>query len=125
MANKDGWIGVDLDGTLAKYDEWQGAQHIGEPVPKILSMVKRWLVEGRTVKIFTARVSDGDPKTVEAIEQWCLKHLGRKLEVTNIKDYDMILLFDDRAIQVEQNTGRLIVDKTTLQKAQERIQNHD
>lgn len=125
MANKDGWIGVDLDGTLAKYDGWQGAQHIGEPVPKILSMVKRWLVEGRTVKIFTARVSDGDPKTVETIEQWCLKHLGRKLEVTNIKDYDMILLFDDRAIQVEQNTGRLIADRTTLQKAQERIQNHD
>lgn len=26
-----GWIGVDLDGTLAKFDEWDG--DIGEPVP--------------------------------------------------------------------------------------------
>lgn len=28
-----GWIGVDLDGTLAIYDVWRGANHIGEPVP--------------------------------------------------------------------------------------------
>lgn len=28
-----GWIGVDLDGTLAKYDQWRGVQHIGDPVP--------------------------------------------------------------------------------------------
>ena len=24
-----GWIGVDLDGTLAQYDHWRGIEHIG------------------------------------------------------------------------------------------------
>ena len=28
-----GWIGVDLDGTLATYEEWRGLEHIGDPVP--------------------------------------------------------------------------------------------
>jgi hypothetical protein len=27
-----GWVGVDLDGRLARYDGWQGASHIGEPI---------------------------------------------------------------------------------------------
>lgn len=25
---RDGWIGVALDGTLAEYTEWKGADHI-------------------------------------------------------------------------------------------------
>jgi len=29
-----GWVGVDLDGTLAHYDGWKGADHIGEPGPR-------------------------------------------------------------------------------------------
>ena len=28
-----GWIGVDLDGTLAFYDMWRGMEHIGKPIP--------------------------------------------------------------------------------------------
>jgi hypothetical protein len=33
-----GWIGVDLDGTLAHYDGWKGIDHIGEPIkPRGLS----------------------------------------------------------------------------------------
>jgi len=53
----NGWIGVDLDGTLAYYDEWRGLYHIGEPIPAMVDRVKRWLAEGRDVRIFTARVS--------------------------------------------------------------------
>ena len=26
------WLGVDFDGTLAKYDGWQGHTHLGEPI---------------------------------------------------------------------------------------------
>lgn len=51
-----GWIGVDLDGTLAMYDGFKGPEHIGDPVPKMLERVKKWLAEGREVRIFTARV---------------------------------------------------------------------
>ena len=42
------------------------------------------------------------------IEQWCLTHLGQKLEVTNIKDFGMITLYDDRCVQVVANTGELV-----------------
>lgn len=51
-----GWIGVDFDGTLADYSQgWRGAGHLGAPVPLMLDRVKRWLAEGRQVRVFTAR----------------------------------------------------------------------
>lgn len=111
-----GWIGVDLDGTLAQYDGWQGPTHIGPPVSVMLARVKRWLEHGHEVygevgvKIVTARVSTPDPverqAVAEAIFAWCREHIGVVLEVTHEKDYGMIELWDDRAVQVEANTGR-------------------
>jgi hypothetical protein len=104
-----GWIGVDLDGTLAHYDHWRGPGHIGEPVEPMLERVKEWLKQGRDVKIFTARVCYGDPeKCRPVIEAWCLKHLGQVLKVTNEKDFGMIELWDDRCIQVYTNQGTTI-----------------
>ena len=104
-----GWVGVDLDGTLAHYDHWRGVNHIGEPIPAMLERVKCWLAEGQEVRIFTARVSGeyADLATIY-IEDWCWTHLGQKLPITNVKDFAMITLFDDRCVQVETNTGRLI-----------------
>lgn len=115
-----GWIGVDLDGTLAHYDGWKGPDHIGEPVPEMRERVLRWLGEGRDVRIFTARAShDGtSPRLLEAIEahrviaEWCIKHLGYVLPITCTKDFAMIELWDDRAVQVEPNTGRPIGHST-------------
>lgn len=99
-----GWIGVDLDGTLAEYGGWQGAGAIGRPIPLMLNRVKGWLDAGRDVRIFTARA--GDPECLPAIEAWCVEHLGRVLPVTATKDYRMVALWDDRAVQVVPNTGR-------------------
>jgi hypothetical protein len=31
MKDKDQWIGVDLDGTLAEYNDWINIEHIGKP----------------------------------------------------------------------------------------------
>lgn len=100
----DGWIGVDLDGTLAFYDRWKGEQHIGEPVPKMLLRVKRWLELGMDVRIFTARVNNGEEQ-IYWIQNWCLKHIGKVLPVTNVKDFAMIELWDDRCVQVVPNVG--------------------
>lgn len=103
-----GWIGVDLDGTLAEYDQWRGAEHIGAPVPLMVERVQRWLQDGREVRIFTARVSEGEdlPVVRYHIEQWCRRHIGRILPITNVKDLHMDELWDDRAVQVERNTGQ-------------------
>lgn len=104
-----GYIAVDLDGTLAEYDGWQGPLHIGKPVPAMLERVKVWLEEGREVRIFTARVAHDDSGDCQhRIERWCKEHLGQVLPVTCRKDYDMIELYDDRAYRVEHNTGRVI-----------------
>jgi hypothetical protein len=102
----EGWIGVDLDGTLAHYSEWKGPDSIGEPVPLMLARVKEWLAKGLEVRIVTARA--GDSEQIGYIREWLRKHVGRVLEITDRKDYAMIELWDDRAIRVERNTGRII-----------------
>jgi len=107
--NEQGWIGVDLDGTLAEYDGWVSATHIGFPVDKMLARVKNWLVVGQRVKIFTARVSSSQEQPElarHAIQNWCRVYLGQELEVTAEKDIYCIQIWDDRAIQIEKNTGR-------------------
>lgn len=107
------WIGVDLDGTLAVYNRGDlfhnGNTYIGPPVEPMLNRVKKWLADGIEVRIFTARVSEehpGDLKKIrDAIEAWCLEHIGQVLKITNVKDYSMIELWDDRSVQVIPNTG--------------------
>ena len=109
----NGWIGVDLDGTLAHYDGWKGVTHIGRPIAAMVDRGKLWLAEGREVRIFTARVfHDGTPeRTLEvaaaryAIRDWTEEHIGVRMDVTNIKDFRMIELWDDRAIRLIPNTG--------------------
>ena len=114
------WIGVDLDGTLAYHDKWKGHEHIGDPIPAMVQRVKVWLDSGQIVKIFTARFCEHGQiiyltneqtviDVVTPIENWCLKHLGQKLAVTNVKDYNMLELWDDRAVQVIPNTGEPVL----------------
>src|SRR6185436_7306636 len=111
--NRPGWIGVDLDGTLAYYDEWMSVDRIGEPIPSMVQRVKEWLSQGITVKIFTARVAfPSDREFIETqtryIQDWCEKYIGQKLDVTCMKDFAMLELWDDRCVHVATNTGRPI-----------------
>lgn len=108
-----GWIGVDLDGTLAHYDGWKGPEHIGEPIPRMVERVKAWIAEGKDVRIFTARVCSSQPGdaglvAMGAIMRWCTQHIGRPMAVTSEKDWNMIELWDDRCVQVVPNTGHRI-----------------
>lgn len=98
-----GWIGVDLDGTLAKFDSTINSHYIGMAVPHMLERVRYWIKTGRTVKIFTARA--GNAHDEERINQWCMRHGLPKLEITNRKDHQMIALWDDRAVGVVRNIG--------------------
>lgn len=126
MTHTKGWIGVDLDATLAHYDGWKGADHIGAPVERMVERVKQWRSEGIEVRIFTARVfplgliqpnddlslfCGANDREAEAnyaaiyILQWCETHLGERLPITCVKDYAMVDLWDDRAHRVVANTG--------------------
>lgn len=119
-----GWIGVDLDGTLAIYDEWTAWDVFGEPIPLMVDRVKRWLAEGRTVKIFTARVDGlldkclvtGETVTTQmmtmAIQDWLVRRADLpRLAVTCMKDHRMVELWDDRCVQVLPNTGRTLAEE--------------
>ena len=107
--NKNGWIGVDLDGTLAHYDQWQGIDHVGKPVERMCNRVRLWLANGETVKIMTARVSghEGDAliKVCMPIWNFCYREFDQILDVTCVKDMHMISLWDDRAVEIVANTG--------------------
>jgi hypothetical protein len=118
-----GWIGVDFDGTLAEYDHWRGADHVGAPIPAMVERVKRWLADGKNVRIFTARVYSPSYAECGSIVEWtqrlnetinarrlidafCRQQFGRVLPITCTKDYQMYELWDDRAVQVIPNTGK-------------------
>ena len=105
---KSAWIGVDLDGTLAEYSGFKGPDNIGDPIPEMVARIKQWLSEGKTVKIFTARACV--PDHVPYVEDWVEKHIGVRLEVTNVKDYGMVQLWDDRAVRVKFNQGEPCCD---------------
>lgn len=114
-----GWVGVDLDGTLATYNGW-GDGSIGEPVLPMVERVKAMLAEGVEVRIVTARACSKrdldagtlalDVTEVAKIEDWCEKNLGARLKVQFWKDFSMIQLWDDRAVQVIANEGLPVVD---------------
>lgn len=124
--SSNGWIGVDLDGTLAHYEGWLGSNHIGAPIPAMVERVKAWLADGIEVRIFTARVyplsfvrpddnlslfcgaNDREAQAAQSaihILDWCRKVFGQTLPITCTKDYGMVELWDDRAVRVVANTG--------------------
>ena len=127
-----GWIAVDLDGTIAHHTGWKGEDHIGEPIPKMVERVKRWLADGKEVGIFTARVGMCDRQSENGvidnfkfaerqqalIKAWCKQHIGQELRVTASKDFEMLELWDDRAIQVIVNEGEPVASKEDRKRKQ-------
>lgn len=102
-----GWIAVDFDGTLATY---VGNHTImGNPILPMVKRVRGWLEKGHDVRIFTARVSFKDEgkneEITKAIQEWCLRYVGKALPVTCVKDYACVQIWDDKAIRVIKNTG--------------------
>lgn len=137
------WIGVDLDGTLARYPEndrglpWNV---FGTPVKAMVDRIKGWLEENKDVRIVTARVFPfvcgnpvwhhehdpalgyvnrcmitGEAFTINemciAIQEYTQRHVGARLPVTCAKDYQMVQLWDDRAVQVVPNQGRTLAEE--------------
>lgn len=111
-------IGVDFDGTLVR---WTGRRFvdyepdkIGEPIPEMVDRVRQWLMQGHDVVIFTARVHPSYLLGAEiarcAIEEWCQNIFGVILEVTCQKDPKMRQIWDDIAISVEKDTGRILTE---------------
>ena len=102
------YIASDLDGTLAVIESGKfDPTEIGKPVMPMVRLLQDYLKKGFDVKIFTARYADEKNReaVVKAIEDWTEKHIGKRLEVTNTKDEQMLKLYDDKAVSVRRNTG--------------------
>jgi hypothetical protein len=136
-----GWIGVDLDGTTCEYHGWVRWCEFGAPIPAMIARIRRWISEGREVRVVTARVglprlgfhsTSGPPglsrvkrntchksgekfsdqQMAEAIQDHLAPHLdGAVLPVQCYKDLHMIELWDDRAVQVVPNTGVTLAEE--------------
>jgi hypothetical protein len=112
------YIAFDLDRTLAEQrGAFKGPTVIGKPIPEMIDRIKDVLKNGedvdgkpiKDVRIFTARVTN-DPRGMAraAIEAWLHRNIGQSLPITDRKDHWMARLYDDRARQVEPNTGKVI-----------------
>ncbi len=104
------WVGFDLDGTLARhtggYDVTRKTGKIGDPIPPMVKLLLTYVDQGVTVKIFTARGSN--PAEISNIHRWLLANGMPKLEVTDQKDYHLVHFYDDRAIAVQRDTGKIL-----------------
>ena len=131
-----GWTGIDLDRTIAYYDKWRGYEHIGTPIGPMQEFVRKLIAEGKELRIFTARAYPivqtvhqkftqkdidhnanypelrGAMQACNAIIDWSILHLGKRLPITCVKDYGMDILYDDRAIQVIRNTGEIVCNRS-------------
>ena len=100
-----GWIGVDFDGTLSKGHATNGGR-FGEPVPVMIERIKNWIARGHEVRIVTARAVD--PIECFRVSEWLTRHGLPSLIVTDRKDFGMMALYDDRAVAVERDTGKVL-----------------
>lgn len=107
-------IAVDLDGTLAHWDpeEEYDPTKIGKPVPAMVERVKDWIAQGNEVVIFTARV--GDSGAFPHIHAWLRKQGLPELKITNKKSREIAEIWDDRAVAVERNTGKVLGGNTQM-----------
>ncbi|MGQ5525282.1 hypothetical protein ACUHMQ_18750 [Chitinimonas sp. PSY-7] len=97
------WIGVELEGTLAEYNE-RFPNQIGEPVNAMLLRVKGWLNEGKTVKVLSRRAKAGSSNY--EVNSWLRNQGLSMLEVVPMEK-DMASLWSARAVRVELNDGKL------------------
>ena len=108
-----GWVGIDLDGTLARHEPGSGVHRIGAPIMPMVERVRAYLAQGYECRIFTARVATPDPREAQLqavmIQDWLERECRLpRLRVTCRKDFAMLRLYDDRAVGVVPNTGQII-----------------
>ena len=110
------WFGFDLDGTLSFHPS-PGTVDAGLGLPikgEAYDMFIKYCMGSERVKIVTARAYMANPdrdKEIASIHEWLKEHCPKPchdLEITSEKDYLMIKLYDDRAVQVIRDTGEIV-----------------
>lgn len=102
-------VACDLDGTLAIYKGERDHMFIGEPIKCMVDAIKVIRECNGEVWIFTARLSDPQTHDVakKVIEDWLKKHDIQVDGITCVKQKFFSEIWDDRAIQIITNTGKV------------------
>lgn len=113
-------LAIDLDGTLIPYSH-ENYHHLyfPDPVPAMAERVVRWIEEGHEVVIFTSRLAfkNIDRARFELeLAVWSKRHFGKELTATCIKEPSFKEIWDDRAVAVEQDTGRRLSNNSKLER---------
>ena len=113
-------IACDLDGTLIPYvdDGYYHHYFFCDPVPIMADRVRKWLSEGHTVMIFTARLAFENINKAHfqrELGKWTTLHFGVELEGTCTKHPFFLEFWDDRAIAVEVNTGKRLSNNSRME----------
>ena len=124
-------VGFDLDCTLAESRMFELAENgdkkfdpgfIGAPIYPMVEKAKEHMRRGDEVVIFTARVNPENGISAdiarEAIQKWCMEVFGVVLDITCMKDRNMWRIYDDIAVTVEGNTGRIMVPEIEKENLQ-------
>jgi hypothetical protein len=76
---------------------------VGRPVKAILKRIRAWREAGWEVRLITARACD--PDCLPEVRKWLKRRKLTDMPITNRVDRYCVEIWDDRAIQVERNTG--------------------
>lgn len=67
-------IAVDIDGTLAEFDQWRGYKHLGKPIKKIADKLRDEAKAGSYIIIHTVRIARPNggilPQALRALVSW-------------------------------------------------------
>lgn len=109
---------IDLDGVLAYFDRWKGADHIGDPIPTGVSLVRKLVGRGFRIIIYSCRLNGSLEgcdyvKSYNLIREWLNRYriLYDKIAVqSDGKPYADVYI-DDRNVYFLQNSSDMsIVD---------------
>lgn len=113
-----GYYAFDFDGTLSTHLRGGGVNGVGEPIPEMVGRVRALLAKGEEVRIITARFLHAHPDEgyrahwnamqVAMIHKFLAEQQLPPLQVQSHKCFSMLMLYDDRCVQVETNTGQVL-----------------
>lgn len=104
-------IAFDFDGVLAKYDGWEGYQHLGEPIDGMRKVLQQLKSDGWKIIIYTTR---GNAE----IAEWCKKYdmlydyinMNPEIQGQNPGKPVASIYVDDRAIRFTGDAKKLMKD---------------
>jgi hypothetical protein len=113
-------ICIDLDGVLAKYDNWKGLEHFGEPIPGAVDFTRQMVKKYRVI-IFSSRTHEEEGRDLtdatKLVGSWLDRHGFAYDEIYTGRGKPFASAYiDDRGVACRpQDDGRKAFEIATMQ----------